>query len=84
MAKYNDYLYDDIGNAYERKNEYLKELVALQDAIDLETNDGAKKALIEKKRQHIKNKKEHPYTKKLKAFKKAEKDFKAEDRKSVV
>ena len=75
VAKYNEYLYDDIGNTYERKNVYLKELVRMQDKIDLEKDPTTKKKLEDEQKQFIKNKANHPYQKRLADFKTAEKAF---------
>lgn len=65
MRTYDVFLYDDIGNAYERKNQYIKELIALE-----ETQDRTKIRLF---KQH---KKQHPYQLALKVFKEEEKQFK--------
>ncbi|MGL5676086.1 MAG: ABC transporter permease subunit [Cellulosilyticaceae bacterium] len=78
MANYEEVLYDHIGNKYERKNEYIKELVKLQDAIDRERDKGKRQQLLEKKKQYIRAKEAHPYSQQLKAFKEKEKAFKAQ------
>lgn len=67
MKNYDTYLYDDIGNRYERKNEYIKELIQLQEKKD---KQGLK--------VFINNKKQHAYNKQLEAFKEEEKAFKAQ------
>ncbi len=63
------YLYDEIGNRFERKDVYLKELYTLKEAAK---KDPSKKAQY---RAHLKQKKTHPYRVSLKAFEKAETDF---------
>lgn len=59
--KYEEVLYDQIGNQYPRKNEYLLELAKLSSKSEI-------KALK-------KNKDKHPYNVKLKEYKANEKDF---------
>lgn len=78
MAQYNEFLYDDIGNAYERKNVYIKELITLQDAIDREGDQVKRDNLKAEQKNLIKHKKEHTYQRELAAYKTAEKSFKAQ------
>ena len=67
MRKYNRYLVDEIGNTYERKNQYLLEIAILQEEMEKVTGE-EKKNLNEKVRELIKNKKEHPYHQAYKAY----------------
>ena len=74
LGKYNEFLYDDIGNEYARKNLYLLELAKLQSKLKTakaeeksEINDAIKKL--------IKNKKNHPYNLELSSYKSKEKNF---------
>lgn len=71
LKRINEFLYDDIGNTYDRKNLYLKEIAQLYDEYD-KTKD--KKALdkIKKLRQ---NKQNHPYIIKLNDYLHKEKKF---------
>lgn len=77
MAIYQEYLYDDIGNQYERKNLYLKDVATLQHAIEEATGE-EKKKLQNDLKQLIASKDNHPYIQQLKAFKAKERAFKAE------
>jgi len=61
VGKYAEFLYDDIGNQYVRKNLYLKEIAIAQDKAKLKTI--------------IKNKKNHPYNMDFMSYKKEEKNF---------
>lgn len=72
MAKYEVFLYDDIGNEHERKNLYLKELAQLQKTF-AETKDESVKSKIAELKSGKSN---HPYIRKLSEFKAAEKSFK--------
>ncbi len=60
MKKYNLYLYDDIGNQYERKNEYIKEIALLQEKIENASKDEKIKLKSDLKLL-VKNKNKHPY-----------------------
>ncbi|MBS4535512.1 ABC transporter permease subunit [Clostridium sp. D2Q-14] len=74
MVSYNKFLYDEIGNEYERKNLYIKEIVRIKEKIkeaDLETGQKLKLEL----KELIKNKNTHPYNMKLKKFRNEEKIF---------
>lgn len=71
MKRVNKFLYDDIGNAHERKNEYLKELATLYTQYE-ETKDRNKLNQIKTLKQ---KKKQHPYDIALEAFIKKEKMF---------
>lgn len=73
MANYNIHLYDDIGNKYERKNDFLKEIANLQMKIDEEP--GRKKEYQDKISEIKKNRSNHPYIKSLNEFKIMEKTF---------
>ncbi len=74
MGKYNEFLYDDIGNEYTRKNLYLLELAKLQN--ELKTANADKKSRINNSiKEHIKNKKNHPYNLELSSYKSKEKNF---------
>lgn len=71
MKKINEVLYDDIGNIYERKNLYLKQLAQLYDEYD-RTKD---KKILKDIRKAIKNKNNHPYIIKLDSFVSKQKEF---------
>lgn len=72
MAKYEVFLYDDIGNEHERKNLYLKELAQLQKDY-AETKDEGLKSKISSLKSEKSN---HAYILKLKEFKATEQEFK--------
>ncbi|WP_425447882.1 ABC transporter permease subunit [Dethiothermospora halolimnae] len=74
MKDYNRFLYDEIGNKYERKNLYLKEVAKLNESIK-EASMEKKKELKSQLNEVIKNKESHPYIKKLREYKNKEKDF---------
>lgn len=74
MGKYNAFLYDDIGNAYTRKNLYLHEIAQNQSALKSVTGADREKA-ISALRNLIRNKKNHPYNVDFLAYKKDEKNF---------
>lgn len=61
VGKYAEFVYDDIGNQYVRKNLFIKEIAIAQNNSE--------------KRKLIKNKKNHPYQLELMAYKKEEKNF---------
>lgn len=65
MFKYDEFLYDDIGNRYERKDLYILEIAKLNEKI----HEG------DKLKELIKNKDKHPYNIKLKEYRKKEKEF---------
>jgi arabinogalactan oligomer/maltooligosaccharide transport system permease protein len=71
LKKYSILLYDDIGNAYERKNKYIEDIAKLYEEYD-ETKD---KAILSKISQLHKDKDQHPYIIKLNKFDKEEKEF---------
>ncbi len=71
MRRINAFLYDDIGNAYERKNSYLKELATLYTQYE----KGKDKSVLSKIRTLKQNKKQHPYNIELDKFIKKEKMF---------
>ncbi|MDR7870366.1 MAG: ABC transporter permease subunit [Tissierellaceae bacterium] len=70
--KYKEFLYDEIGNEYERKNQYLLELARLSSRLKESEN---KDEIRGKIRNHKKNKDKHPYIIELKNYKDKEKDF---------
>lgn len=74
LKVYNEFLYDDIGNAHVRKNLYLKEIALLQKEYD-ETGD---KSLLDKVNNLASNRQSHPYIQKLDEFLKKEAAFKEE------
>lgn len=74
MAIYQEFLYDDIGNTYERKNLYLKEVSELQQAIK-SAGPEKKSALKAELKEFQKNKQSHAYMKQMDSFKKSEKAF---------
>lgn len=74
MRNYNLYLYNDIGNKYERKNLYLKEIAILQDAMR-EASGEEKSDLKTRLNQLIEGKDKHPYNIKLQEFDKKESEF---------
>ena len=70
--KYKKFLYDEIGNEYERKNKYILELAKLQNKLKDSTNKSGIKAEIRKLKQ---NKDEHLYNVRLKDYKNKERNF---------
>lgn len=72
MKYYSEMLYDDIGNTYERKNQYLKELSALQATY----SDSKEPDVLAKIKTLEKGKESHPYIKALALFRDKEKAFK--------
>lgn len=84
MANYQLYLYDDIGNSYERKNLFLKEVAELEEKID-STDGENKKKYEEALKELYKQKNEHPYIKSLNQFFEKEeaflKDLKVQEKK---
>lgn len=74
LKRVNEFLYDDIGNAYERKNLYLKEIATLYNEYD-ETKD---KSLLKKINKMKQNKKQHPYVIELDKYIEKEKIFNKE------
>lgn len=76
MAQYDKFLYDDIGNQYDRKNLYLKAIVTLQERLESE-QDGLKKEKLKKELEKLlKERRNHPYIQKLELFKEKEAKFK--------
>ncbi|MCH4889204.1 ABC transporter permease subunit [Acidaminobacter sp. JC074] len=82
MARYNVYLYDEIGNEYERKNLYLKEVAILEEKI--QEGSGNAESLKETLKTLKAGKKNHPYIKKLNDYHTEEKAFKASLREKVT
>jgi len=82
LAKYNEFLYDEIGNSYERKNQYLKEVAILESKI--EDASGSEKSTLKEELKSLKaNKKQHKYMVALEAFFDKEKAFKTDLRNKV-
>jgi len=74
LAKYSEFVYDYIGNAYERKNLYLRDVALLQKRIGEAASE--EKAGLSKDLANLTSQKEsHPYNIKLKDFKEKEKVF---------
>ncbi len=74
MANYSRLLYDDIGNAYKRKNLYLDEVANLQERI-LDSEGAEKKELKKALKDLIDKKDKHSYNIELSNFKKLETEF---------
>lgn len=74
LAVYNKYLYDLIGNEYERKNLYLEEIAILEEEIK-DANKESKSELKSKLKSLYKNKHKNEYNIELKQFKDKEKLF---------
>ncbi|NLI90174.1 MAG: ABC transporter permease subunit [Epulopiscium sp.] len=70
--KYDEFLYDEIGNEYERKDLYLLQLAQLYAKLENTSNKSEIKAEIKK---HKQSKDKHDYNLKLKAYKEEERDF---------
>ena len=74
MRKYNEFLYDDIGNEYTRKNQYILELAKNQ--ASLASMSASEKAKVVKSLNVlIHNKKNHPYNIALDQYKQEERNF---------
>ncbi len=67
MGKYNEFLYDDIGNEYTRKNQYLLELAKHQSALK-SLSASEKEKTIKAINVLTHNKKNHPYNVELSAY----------------
>ena len=74
MGKYNEFLYDDIGNEYVRKNLYLLELAKYQNSLK-SVSASEKDKVIKKINVLTHNKKNHPYNMELTEYKKTERNF---------
>lgn len=74
MEKNRIYLYDDIGNSYERKNKYLLELFTLKEQLN-QTEKSKRRIVKGQIKKLKKNKGNHPYKVALENFKKEEKNF---------
>lgn len=74
MGKYNEFLYDDIGNEYTRKNKYLLELSQHQSALR-SVSASEKDKVLKAINVLVHNKKNHPYNVALSTFKKDERNF---------
>lgn len=75
MGKYNEFLYDDIGNEYSRKHLYLQELARHQNTLK-SVSASEKEKVIKSINVLTSNRKNHPYHIELESFKKAERNFK--------
>lgn len=71
MKRINTFLYDEIGNEYERKNQYLQELATLYDAYEVNKDQEIGRAI----KSHKKKKKSHPYYEALSVYHEQEKLF---------
>lgn len=74
MGNYNEFLYDDIGNEYVRKNLYLLELARYQNTLK-SVSASDKDKVVKAISVLTKNKNNHPYILELSAYKKAERNF---------
>jgi arabinogalactan oligomer/maltooligosaccharide transport system permease protein len=74
LGNYNEFLYDDIGNEYIRKNQYLLELARHQNTLK-SVSASDKDKVVKAISVLTKNKKNHPYNVELSAYKKAERNF---------
>ena len=75
LGKYSVFLYDNIGNTYERKNKYLLELALLDEKIKNEKDNDLKRKLKKQKREIKQNKISHSYIISLRDYEKKEKEF---------
>jgi arabinogalactan oligomer/maltooligosaccharide transport system permease protein len=75
LGKYSVFLYDNIGNTYERKNKYLLELAILDEKIKNEKDNVLKQKLKKERREVKKNKRSHSYIISLEDYEKKEKQF---------
>ncbi|TFZ39685.1 ABC transporter permease subunit [Soehngenia longivitae] len=75
MGKYSVFLYDNIGNTYERKNKYLLELALLDEKIKSEKDNVIKQKLKKERREVKRNKGNHSYIISLRDYEKKEKEF---------
>ncbi len=75
MGKYTLFLLDNIGNKYERKNLYLKELAIIDDAIKNNKSSSDNVNLKKKREELVKNKNKNEYLLDLKEFNLKEKKF---------
>lgn len=73
LTDYNEYLYDHIGNRYDRKNIYIREVSELQKKIR-DGGEGSDEA-YEKLQELEKNKDKHFYNIRLKEYKNNERPF---------
>mgnify|MGYP003805690639 CR=1 FL=1 len=75
LGKISVFLYDNIGNTYERKNKYLLELALLDEKIKNEKDNDLKRKLKKQRREIKKNKSKHSYIISLRDYEKKEKAF---------
>ncbi len=74
MVKYKEFLYDDIGNEYERKNKYILHIAKLNEKIEYASKEEQKKLANEL--SNFKNdKSSNPYNIELDNYLKKEKEF---------
>jgi len=69
LGNYNAFLYDDIGNEYVRKNQYLLELARYQNTLK-SVSASEKDKVVKAMSVPVKNKKNHPYNIALSDYKK--------------
>lgn len=74
MAGYNEFLYDDIGNKYPRKNLYLLDLAVLANKMRA-ADKAARQELQREYKQLLGAQAEHPYNLELQDFRHKEKAF---------
>lgn len=74
LGVYNESIYDEIGNKYDRKNLYLLDLAEIQKKL-AQANNNEKKILKRDLENLIKNKDKHPYNINLMEYKNSEKLF---------
>lgn len=74
MAGYSEFLFDDIGNRYERKNLYLLAVARLDKELK-QSGSAAAKELREQRRRLVQNRVKHPYNVKLADYTAKEKLF---------
>jgi len=74
LPKFREYLYDDIGNEYKRKNLYLSELALLETRIT-EASGTLKKELKAQRQDIVLNRHKHPYNIQFLEFLQKEKLF---------
>lgn len=75
MLKYNEFLYNHLGQFYERKNLFIKDYVSLQKQLDSTNDKNTLNKIKSQMNDLIKNKSKHEYIKKLNEFKLKEKEF---------
>ena len=76
MQQYKEFLYDELGNSYNRKNLFLVEYIELQKKLNSCVNTEETNKIKNLMKQLNKNKNNHPYIGKLNDFKNKENKFK--------